>query len=233
MSGKFYVSKPLIRDKPQGAGGCGVIPFFWVARIRNIFLLFLLCSTLACTYREPEVYADIENVRAKPGTHLMAVAVKYLKWQWPNGLIGFPNPGVPKVLKQEARIYLVDAHHPDDLTKITVSFDPRKYSNVAPLILGWEEDVLYFGVFDPTVNAKENSPIQYYKWSNEQGLQEIATVPMQLAYQPNIGPIPDGVFVRYSKGHDTVDVQTERHPDWIRNAFQVDPVTGELQPREG
>lgn len=233
MSGKFYDSNPPELDNPQGTGGCGVRPHKWVARIRNLLLFGLLCSTLACTYREPEIYADIENVRAKPGTHLMAIAVKYLKWQWPNGLIGFPNPGVPKVLRQEARIYLVDAHHPGELTQIGVSFDPRQYPNIAPLILGWEGDMLYFGVFDPTVSANEYSPIQYYKWNDKRGLQEVESVPLQLAYQPNTGPIPDGVFVRYSKGHDTVDVQTDRHLEWIRNAFQVDPVTGHLQSSEG
>ncbi|CAI2719262.1 hypothetical protein [Nitrospina watsonii] len=235
MSGKSIDSKSLNLGRIcKNAGGLG-FHGEWRRRFYRCVVIGLLCWMTACTYRDPEIYTDIENVRAKPGTHTLAVAVKYLKWQWPNGLVTFPNPGVPKVLRQEARIYLVNADLPDDITQIVVAFDPKEFLNIAPWVLGWAEDGFYFQVTDPTVSGKENqpAPTQYFKWNDAAGLQQVDTVPFQLAFQPNTGPVPDGVFLRYSKGHDTVDVQTERHPEWIRNAFQVDPMTGHLLGTQG
>lgn len=203
-------------------------------RFRRGILMGLLCFAMACTYRDPEIYSDIENVRAKPGTHLIAVAVKYLKWQWPSGVNAFPNGGVPRVLEQEARIYLGDVNRPGDLKRIVLTFNPKQYPNIAPWVLGWRGDTVYFQVSDPTSSGEDYqaAPTQYFKWNEAEGLQQIDAVPEGLTFQSNTGPKPAGRFLRYSKGHDTVDVLTELDADWRRNLFELDPATGHLTPTD-
>lgn len=213
-------------------GRCASQKSGWGSRLRRSVLMGLLCFALACTYRDPEIYADIENVRAKPGTHFIAVAVKYLKWQWPSGINAFPNGGVPRVLEQEARIYLGDVNRPADFQRLVLTFNPKEYPNIAPWILGWQEDTVYFQVSDATSSGEENkaAPTQYFKWNEAQGLKRIDAVPEQLAFQPNTGPRPSGRFLRYSKGHDTLDVLTDLDEEWRHNLFELDPVTGHLVP---
>ena len=70
------------------------------------FLLGCMLLT-ACTYGPPRISMSIENIRAQPGAHIVAVSVKYQQFRKPTGINTFPNGGVPRVLDEKAKIYLL------------------------------------------------------------------------------------------------------------------------------
>ena len=96
----------------------------------------LILGTVSCTYKDPEILADINSKVAKPNSHILVVGTRYIKWQWPSGISAFPNGGIPKFLEQEARIYLCDIDDPANIQRVVMVFDPQKYRSSPPHILG-------------------------------------------------------------------------------------------------
>ena len=80
-----------------------------------------------CSYEPEEVHINLENMSAKPQSHIMAFAVDYAIMRWPNGAINtFPNGGKPQVIRNDARIYVVDI----DLRKITLAAEIIDYDGL-------------------------------------------------------------------------------------------------------
>jgi hypothetical protein len=91
-----------------------------------LFMALLAGLLLSCSFGPPEIDVSIANVLAKPNSHFIAVALKYVEFREPAGIINtFPNGGIPKILDQKAKIYICDAE--------SAQVDPG---------MGWREPVL-------------------------------------------------------------------------------------------
>ena len=196
--------------------------------------VFLLCSMLlsSCTYGPPRIDTSIENVRAQPGAHIVAVSVKYRQFREPTGINTFPNGGVPRVLDEKAKIYLCNL----DTLEVNrvVSMSPTGSMNTSwqPWVLGWVNGSLYFkltGQSGTTLKDIQNRKTLIYKVSLDGKLSEVKEVPDDIAFQHNTGPLPQGVFVRVSKGHNHINLKTEMLKEW-QTMFKTDNTEGELIP---
>lgn len=185
------------------------------------FSTFLSCTILltSCSHGPPFESVLIGNVRAKPGSHIIAVALKYHKLREPTGFINtFPNGGVYKVLDEKAMIYICDI---DSLeVNRVVSMTPPKELRISwsVSILGWAGESLYFKLYgQPGTRLKDfqNRKMIIYKYDYDGSISEVPRVPDNIAFQHNSGPLPDvGVFVRVSKGHSDIDIMTERQKEY-------------------
>ena len=188
---------------------------------------FLLCVTflLSCTHGPPFVRMQVENVRAKPNSHVIAVAVHYQQLRDPTGFLNtFPNGGVYKVLDRKAMIYLCDI---DTLqvNQIVFMSPPESMSNSwEAWIQGWSGHNLYFTLVGMSGNSRTGSKDStkiIYKIGPDNILEEVEKLPDDIAFQHNTGPEPLGTFVRVSKGHSDIDIKTEILKDY-RTMFRTD-----------
>ena len=196
--------------------------------------VFLLGSMLltACTYGPPRINMSIENVRAQPGSHIVAVSVKYQQFRKPTGINTFPNGGVPRMLDEQARIYLCDLDSLEVKRVVSMSPGDGMKTSWQPWVLGWANGDLYFkltGRAGTTFKDIENSNTVLYKISMDGKLSGVQAVPDGIAFQHNSGPLPQGVYVRVSKGHDHINFKTELFKEW-QTMFKTDNTEGELVP---
>jgi len=205
-----------------------------IARHTILRAIIFLCVALlsSCSYGPPVTRAHVANVRAKPDSHSIAVAVKYQKFREPTGVNSFPNGGIPKILEQKAKIYVCDADTAQVRRVACVTPEESVRLGWAPWILGWIGDTLYFQVTgQPGTTLKDiksASPIVYSIDADGRVSQQ-TEAPKSLEFQNNTGPLPQGTFVRISNGHTTIDVRTE-NTDRLRTLFKTDNKDGELVP---
>lgn len=188
---------------------------------------FLLVGALliSCTHGPPFVRMKVENARAKPDSHVIAVAVHYMQLRDPTGFINtFPNGGVSKVLDKKVMIYLCNI---DTLEVSRVAFisppDSMKNSWSA-WIIGWVGDSLYFkmtGKSGTGAKAMKEMTKIFYKVDLDGKLSEVQKVPEDIAFQHNSGPFPQGIFVRLSKGYSDINIKTETLLEY-RTMFRTD-----------
>jgi hypothetical protein len=183
----------------------------------------------SCTYGPPKIRAHITNVKAKPDSHLIAVAVEYEEFREATGINTFPSDGTPKVLDQKAKIYLCNA---ETLEVTRVAFvTPKNTVRIGwqPWIIGWHGDSLFFqisGQKGTAVSDSKTITITYRIDPLGQVLESTAA-PGNVVFQANSGPLPQGKFVRISKGYDTIDVRTEGTRS-LRTLFRIDAKRAEL-----
>ncbi len=199
--------------------------------LRSItFLCVALLSS--CSYGPPLTRAHVANAMAKPDSHSIAVAVKYQKFREPTGVNSFPNGGIPKILDQKAKIYVCNANTAQ--MKRVACIAPEESVRLAwePWILGWIGDTLYFQVSGQpgtTLKDIQNARPVVYSIDTDGRVSQETEAPTTLEFQNNTGPLPQGTFVRISKGHDTIDVRTE-NTDRLRTLFKAEANDGELVP---
>ena len=188
----------------------------------------------SCTYGPSKIRTTIENARAKPDSHSIAVSVTYRQFRDPTGVNTFPNGGVAKILDEKAKIYLCDIDTLKVRRVACVSPADRVRSGWQPWILGWAGDNLFFKVSGRAgTDLKDFQDVNtvIYRVDPDGKVSEIAEPPKNIVYQNNTGPLPVGLFVRISKGHDTIDVQTETLED-LQTLFKIEDAEGELVPLE-
>jgi hypothetical protein len=160
---------------------------------------------------------------------LIAVAVEYQHYREPTGINAFPNGGIPKYLDEKAKIYLcnVDTLEVRRLASATQSDIVKLVWQ--PLVLGWVGDSLFFqisGQKGTKPKDVQTNKIVYRIDGNGQ-VSEVANTPENFEFQQNTGPLPQGPFVRFSKGYDTIEVHTEKNTS-LRKLFKTETEEGEL-----
>ena len=188
---------------------------------------FLLVGTLliSCTHGPPFVSMNVENARAKPDSHVIAVAVKYMQHRDPTGFINtFPNGGVYKVLDKKTMIYLCDIDTLEVNRVAFISPPDSMQTSWNAWILGWVGDSLYFkmtGKSGTSAKAMKNMTKIFYKVDLDGNLSEVQKVPEDIAFQHNSGNPLQEAFVRVSKGYTDINIQTETLPEF-RTMFRTD-----------
>jgi len=193
---------------------------------------FLLVSMLlaSCTYSPPRIYTNIENVRAQAGSHIIAVSVTYQLLRDPTGINTFPNGGVPKLLDEKAKIYLCDVDTLEIRRVASISPSSSVKSTWQPWILGWANGSLFFQVMGRSgtrLKDFQNLNTVIYQVDPDGKLSEAKEAPRGITFQHNTGPLPQGIFVRVSRGHNMIDIKTEKHKEW-QTMFKIDNAKGEL-----
>jgi hypothetical protein len=199
---------------------------------RILFIILLVGLLSSCSFGPPETRAHITNVRAKPDSHSIAVALKYEKLQEPTGINSFPNGGIPKMLDQKAKIYVCDAETAQVKRVAIITPEERVKIGWKPWILGWLGDSLFFKVSGQAGTSLEdiqNSRPIIYRIDADGRVSKLAETPENLEFQSNTGPLPRSSFVRYSKGYDTIDVRTDKTTE-LRTRFKTEIKDGELVP---
>lgn len=201
--------------------------------VQDLLLGIVFCLGLAsasCTYGPAENRMSVENVRAKPGSQIIAVAVKYTRFSQPTGINTFPNGGVDKVLDRKAHIYLCDVATPE--LKQLAKFSPPKTftSSWSVWVLGWREDGLYFkltGHHGTSVEDLKNPAIMYFRVDGEGAVEPLQEIPADIIFQQNSGPLPTGTFARVRHGYTDVEVMTDFTRSW-RTILKTDPLHEKL-----
>lgn len=186
----------------------------------------------SCSFGPPETRTQITNVRAKPDSHSIAVALKYEKLRKPTGINSFPNGGIPKMLDQKAKIYVCDAETAQVKRVAIIMPEDGVKIGWEPWILGWVGDNLFFKVSGQAGTSLEDiqdSRPTVYRIDADGRVSQLAEAPENLEFQSNTGPLPRSSFVRYSKGYDTIDVRTDKTTEF-RTRFRTETKVGELVP---
>lgn len=205
-----------------------VISIYGKRPLVPILIAGLLSS---CSFGPPETRAYISNVRAKPDSQSIAVAVRYEKFRSPTGFINtFPNGGIPKILDQEARIYLCDAE--TAVVKRIATVTPEKDVQLGwePWVMGWVGDSLHFKISGQSGTRESDirHPIPIIYCLDATGrLSMVREAPEALEFQSNTGPLPQHSYVRYTEGHKTIDVRTKNMTE-ARTLFKIEANGGEL-----
>lgn len=194
----------------------------------TVFCLGLVCGS--CTYGPAENRMSVENVRAKPGSHIIAVAVKSTKFRPPTGINTFPNGGVDKVLDRKAIIYLCDVATPE-LNQLVKISPPKSFtSSWSVWVLGWREDVLYFkltGHHGTSVEDLKTTAVLFFRVDGEGAVESLQEIPPDIVFQHNSGPLPTVRFVRVRHGYADVDVMTDFSRSW-RTILKTDHLQKKL-----
>mgnify|MGYP001827345388 CR=1 FL=1 len=197
--------------------------------IRAAVVLLGAALLASCSYGPPKIRADITNARAKPDSHLIAVAVEYEQYREATGINAFPNGGIPKYLDQKAKIYLCNVETLEVRRLASVTPSDIVKLGWQPWVLGWVGDSLFFqisGQKGTKLQETQTNKVVYRIDGNGQ-VSEVANTPENFVFQQNTGPLPQGSFVRISKGYDTIAVRTERDAS-LRALFRTDTNEGEL-----
>ena len=176
------------------------------------------------------MHTKIENIKARPDSHIIAVSVKYQQLRDPTGINTFPNGGVPQILNEKANIYLCDVDTFEIRKVASISPPDSTKSTWQPWVLGWVNGSLFFqltGRAGAKVKDFQNLNSVIYRIDHHGKLSEVKEIPKDIFFQHNTGPLPQGVFVRVSKGHNVIDVRTEKLMDW-ETMFKIESAKGEL-----
>ncbi|OVE76032.1 hypothetical protein BVX97_02530 [bacterium E08(2017)] len=186
----------------------------------------------SCTYGPAQTRSQIHNVRAKPDSHTIAVSVSYSHFRDATGINAFPNGGVPKVLDEEARIYVCDVHTREVRKVAAISPPERVRLGWSPWVLGWVDDSLFFqlsGQSGTSLKDIQNSSPVYYSVTSDGKVTEGVALPENVSFQSNSGPLPEGSFVRISRNSETIGIRTEQMSD-LMPTFMIDSTEAELVP---
>lgn len=197
--------------------------FKQLLRLNTLLLLTALLTS--CSHGPPFERVQIENVRAKPNSHIIAVAIQYQKLREPTGFINtFPNGGVYKILDEKAMIYICDVDTFEVNRVVSISPPKEVRTSWSVSVLGWVNGNLYFQLYGQSGTSLkdfQNPEEIVYKYEPDGSLSETTGRPDNIAFQHNSGPLPDdGLFVRVSKGHSDIDILTERQPEY-RTTFRT------------
>ena len=180
-------------------------------------LFFLGLASVSCTYGPAENRIFVENVRAKPDSHMIADAVKYTRFRQPIGINTFPNGGVDKVLDRKAIIYMCDVET-QKLNELVKIAPPKTFtSSWSVWVLGWREDNLYFklaGHHGTSVEDLKTPAIMFFRVDGEGVIESLQQIPPDIMFQHNSGPLPTGTFARVRHGHTDVEVMTDLTRSW-------------------
>lgn len=192
------------------------------------FAVSICC--VSCSYGPPKVHVGITNCRAKPGSHVIAIAIDYRRVREPTGLNRFPDGGRAKVLEEEVRVYVYDATTGALGRVATLPHPSAMSTSCEPWILGWHGGMLHFklsGQSGTSVADIENLVTVVYRVESDGEVNLLNDAPVGIEAQRNTGPFPKGPYIRVSHGHDSIDIRTETDGDW-RRVLNVDG-DGELQ----
>lgn len=109
-------------------------------------ILLACCALAACTYGPAETRRTIQNVALKPDGTRVAVLVKIESYRPATGLAAFPDGGVPKMLRQEGHLYVVDLVAPAVERRIRVPAPRQHRNSFNPWLIGWDGDSVYIGI---------------------------------------------------------------------------------------
>lgn len=116
-------------------------------RVKHWLLVLLIAGLSGCSYGPERYQVYFESIASEPGTHRFAFAVDWTIIREPQGFIAtFPNGGIPRVIEQEARLYLVDLRA-QSIEKIAQLKD---YGGVpvpkSIYLYAWRPDGVYFTI---------------------------------------------------------------------------------------
>jgi hypothetical protein len=109
-----------------------------------ISVAWALLFTSSCTYAPPSTRVRIENVLRYPKSAALAVLVVRTTFRQPTGLSTFPDGGKPKLLGDEAVIFLCDLASGEirELARYVENGSQRL--SFAAWLQGWSGGALYF-----------------------------------------------------------------------------------------
>lgn len=171
---------------------------------------------------------NLGNVAAKPHSHLIAMSLNYERIRDPERFLStFPNGGVPKILRREARVYLCDL----DAGSIDLVAIIPDYAGIpqpkSVWIEGWQGDDLFFSLFGYGGDARTGDDLSdprrlLYQVTADGATTIVDTIPAQLGRGRNSGPEPDPPFLRWSQGHLSVEIAIDAR---VREATRLARVT--------
>lgn len=183
---------------------------------KSSLLAVAILLLASCGYGPPRHSFEINNVVARPQSHQMAVSVDYAKIREPEGFINtFPNGGVPQILVQEARVYVID------LTTTTVHLAATipDFGGIpmpkAVHIHGWRADALYFSLFGYGGNPWDGDDLSdehrlFYRILPDNAVEAISVLPLDIDHARNSGPTDSPPFLRFSRGHRDIEIAVDQ-----------------------
>lgn len=184
-----------------------------------------------CSYGPEEIDVEIQNALAEPGSHRFAVSVKFERIRKPAGFLAtFPDGGSPKIISQEARVYIVDLEQEriKRVARLPGYAGIRQPKTV--WVQGWRDGSVYFRLFGYGGNQGSGDDLSasrtaFFRVDQLDEAERIDRFPAGLGSQPIRGPLPSGPFVRLSTGRDEIMIRTDVSPGQAR--LIVDPASGE------
>lgn len=183
-----------------------------------------------CSYGPEEIDAEIQNALAKPRSHRFSVAIKFERFRKPAGyLTTFPDGGRPKIISQEARVYIVDLEQ----EQIKLVARLPGYAGIPQpktvWIQGWRDGSVYFRLFGYGGSQRSGDDLSdprtvFFRADFLDEAERIEELPIGLESEPIRGPLPSGPFVRLSTGKDEVVIRTDITPGLAR--LIIDPGSG-------
>lgn len=185
-------------------------------------VMIFLCS---CSYTDPRSYVKIENASAKPSSHILAISASHWIQREPTGFINtLPNGGIPKVISKVGKIYILDADKDSIELKETTNLFHNNKEFTTAWIDGWSDDDLHFSLRGSDEHSNFFS--KYYKLKNGRQLEIINEQP-QLKNAKNSGPPAPPPFLRYSKGHNDIEIGIDSQH--IKNSKKIIKVHFEIK----
>ena len=190
----------------------------------------------ACSYGPERVITTVENAVAKPGTHTFAVAVDFKVLQFPTGSLNtFPSGGIPRIIKKEARIYLVNvADQSFELVASIENYDGIPQAKRVS-VNGWVDGSLYFTLSGYGGNSWQGDDLNderrlRYKISPSGKIQRLVRKPEQVEAEsgPNQSERPPFLSVHTSFGRVTAWIDGMSVHDGRKAVLLIDQETGEV-----
>lgn len=207
-----------------------------MAKIVIALIISALSTNIAgCSYSDDRTHVELNNALARPGSHVFAVAVTYMRVQHPTGFLStFPDGGTWRVLKRKARIYIIDLKS----ETVTLAAEIDGFGGIPKpkhaSIRGWQDRSVYFSLFGYGDNNRGSDHISdkrylYYRIDAKGEIHRVDQLPNDLISVRNSGPLGDPPFLRLSKGHNEVKVGIDAFPSLAEYMarFWLDEETGE------
>ena len=119
---------------------------FRVASAAMLAILLGSGALVACTYGPAETHQRVQNAALNADGTRVAVMVKIESYRPATGLAAFPDGGVPKMLLQEAHLYVVDVVSPAVEQRIPVTAPRQHRNSFNPWLIGWDGDSVYMQI---------------------------------------------------------------------------------------
>ena len=187
-------------------------------RMFKTVLFLVIVFVTGCRYAQPGTYFRILNVKAKPYSHIMAIAVKRDVVRWPKGFIRtFPNGGVPDTIVEEAKVYVVDVANQKILSIASFpNFDdvPDYERNI--WLHGWKGGDIYFriqgyeGSWSKGTDLTKKVEKFYRLRLDDDTAILVESLPPDLKYQTLGGGPKTAPYLYWSKGHDNVQISLDK-----------------------
>lgn len=184
---------------------------------RRSVTLMSAAVVVGCTYGPPAIQSHIANVSRAPNSRTLAVMVMRTTLRSPTGLSTFPDGGSPKILSQEAVVYLCDFDGPSVRELGRYRDDGRQPLGFDAWLLGWTRDALFFQTSGCAANwknecwGKQRSRRQFEMSLGDGAVRPADRLPGSIEQGANspLAPIPgEQNYLRVSSSWTTIDVTT-------------------------